>query len=201
MLDANEAPTDITISKNSVDENSPAKTFIGDITVTDPDNKRNSTNPQVHSCKLLDDSNGIFVLTSYKLYVNKPALDFEQKRKHTIEIECTDSGVPSLNLKKFLTIDVNDVNEAPNGLRINNNAAPENRMYYYIGDLTGSDPDLTQQNLTYTLLTGNDYFKLLNNKLLTKIKLNYEKNQSFAIDIKVSDYKGLFCFVVCFFCF
>lgn len=118
--------------------------------------------------------------------------DYERTRTLPVYVRCDDSGYPSLTFVKRLSVDILDVNEPPTGLTLSNNRVPENIKGIYIGSFTGVDPDRTpNQNLTYKLLDGTALFSLHGEKLLTSIELDYEKNQSHIIQVKVSDYEGM----------
>src|SRR5262249_47199901 len=56
---------------------------------------------------------------------------------------------------KQFTIQVNDVNEAPNEILLSNNTVVENAgTNAAIGTLSATDPDTTPQTLTFTLAAG-----------------------------------------------
>jgi hypothetical protein len=102
----NYAPTDITLSKNSIAENSPTGTVIGNLSAIDPDANDS------HTYTLLNNAGGRFSLEGNKLKVaNGSLFNFESATSHTIRVRTTDSG--GKTFEKNLTVGVTDVNEAP----------------------------------------------------------------------------------------
>lgn len=201
VLDVNEAPTAVTLNPSEIKENSAHGTWIGNITVVDPDNERNP-DKQTHTCSA--NLQGLpFSLQKNQLFVSNctkcQQLDFETSTKLTVVTVCKDSGFPAKSRTELLTVDITDVNEPPTGLRLSNDKVPENNKDRHVGIFYGIDPDKRfNQNLTYELLVGKADFYLQGDQLLTKTQLDYERNQTHKIKVKVSDYKGLNRFMFCF---
>ncbi|BBH40871.1 hypothetical protein myaer102_34570 [Microcystis viridis NIES-102] len=83
----NESPTNIQISKNTIDENSPNGTVIGTLNTTDPDVNNTFT------YSLVDNANGRFAINGNQLIVaDGTKLDYETNQKHTITIRTQDQG-------------------------------------------------------------------------------------------------------------
>ncbi|WP_017719459.1 putative Ig domain-containing protein [Kamptonema formosum] len=102
----NYAPTDITLSKNSIAENSPTGTVIGNLSAIDPDSNDS------HTYTLLNNAGGRFSIDGNKLKVaNGSLLNFESATSHTIRVRTTDIG--GKTFEKDLTLGVTNVNEAP----------------------------------------------------------------------------------------
>jgi Ca2+-binding RTX toxin-like protein len=102
----NNAPTDITLSKNSIAENSPTGTVIGNLSAIDPNSN------DTHTYTLLNNAGGRFSIDGNKLKVaNGSLFNFESATSHTIRVRTTDSG--GKTFEKNLTVGVTDVNEAP----------------------------------------------------------------------------------------
>jgi hypothetical protein len=102
----NYAPEDITLTNNSVNENSVAGTAVGDLSTLDPDLG------DFHSYTLIDDAQGKFILAGNQLQVATDAvLDFEAISQHTITLRSTDLG--GLSVEKSFNITVNNINEPP----------------------------------------------------------------------------------------
>ncbi|MDX6583037.1 MAG: hypothetical protein QOI10_2221, partial [Solirubrobacterales bacterium] len=106
----NDAPTNISLTNNSVAENTPQGTDVGDLTTTDPDTG------QTHTYTLItgagDTDNNDFQINGQTLEVKNP-LDFEAGQTRSVRIRSTDSGSPVQSFEKSLTITVTDVNETP----------------------------------------------------------------------------------------
>lgn len=99
-------PTDITLSANSVAENSANGTTVGTLGVVDADNTSG------HSYALVDGAGGRFALSGNALVVaNGALLDYEIATAHAVTVRVTD---PDNNtFSKQLTLTVTNVNEAP----------------------------------------------------------------------------------------
>ncbi|MFN6271418.1 MAG: DUF4347 domain-containing protein [Microcystis sp.] len=106
--DVNESPTDVTLSNNTVAENSPLNTLIGDFTTTDPDTGNTFTYGLVTGTG--DTDNSLFTIDGNQLKVNG-LLDYETKNNYSIRVKTTDQG--GLSSEKQLTVNVSDVNENP----------------------------------------------------------------------------------------
>ncbi len=104
--DVNESPTDVTLSNNTVAENSPLNTLIGDFTTTDPDTGNTFTYSLVTGTG--DTDNSLFTIDGNQLKTNT-TLDYETKNNYSIRVKTTDQG--GLSSEKQLTVNVSDVNE------------------------------------------------------------------------------------------
>ncbi|MBF9234910.1 cadherin domain-containing protein, partial [Microvirga alba] len=97
----NRAPTDISLSRASIQELASDGTEVGALSATDDAGS-------VHSFTLLDDAGGRFELRGGKIWVkNGVKLDFEQAQSHQIKVKTTDQG--GMSFEKVLTIAVTDV--------------------------------------------------------------------------------------------
>ena len=85
-------------------------------------------------------------------------------------------------------VNVNPVNDAPNGLSLKQNKIKENLSAgTIIGELLVKDPD-TKEKFKFGLAKENrDDFKIENGKLLSKRKFDFEKEKSFEISIQITD--------------
>ena len=133
----------------------------------------------------------IFRLVNDRLIVNQAKLDFEQSKSETISIRCGDSGYPRRFLEKNIIVYVRDVNEAPNNLMLTSGTVPENIAGYVIGKIIVSDPDLTYQNHSLELLNKDAPFIIVGKVLKSSRKLNFEKQSSYNIRVRVKDNGGM----------
>lgn len=78
VQDVNEAPTNISLTGDSVFENSPVGTVIGNLTVEDPDNFGIGGTKQIHSCSISAGASGLLVVNGMQLAVARNGIDFEQ---------------------------------------------------------------------------------------------------------------------------
>ena len=186
MFDINEPPTDINISNYTVAENADSGTIVGKLNVKDPDSG------QTHSCVLLNDAQNTFALINDILQVKQnKLLDFERSNKLGVLIQCDDSGFPKQSLKKQISIFINDVNEQPTSISISKTTVAENAVNEFVGTLQTSDPDAKDNIFIYKLMKGEDNFMVKKgNQLFTKVELNYEKKNSYQIEIRSTDSEG-----------
>ncbi|MDZ8107987.1 MAG: putative Ig domain-containing protein [Nostoc sp. DedQUE12a] len=107
-ISGNDAPTDITLSATSVNENVPANTAIATFTTIDPDTGDTFTYSLITGTG--DTDNAAFTIDGNSLQI-KASPNFETKSSYSIRVGSTDNG--GLSVEKVLTIQVNDINEAP----------------------------------------------------------------------------------------
>ena len=105
---ANHAPTDITLSANTVSENSPVGTAVGMLSTTDVDAGDRFTYTLVPGPGSSD--NAAFRIVGNVL-TTATSLNFEAKSSYAIRVRVTDAN--GLFTKKSFTIAVTNVNEAP----------------------------------------------------------------------------------------
>jgi len=101
-----------------------------------------------------------------------------------------DSGNPSKDIDKTITINVNDKNDPPHDVEISNSDVMENAPpNTLVGVISGKDED-AGQTLSYTLLDDdNDNFILnsVTGQLYKKNPANYESKLAHHIVVEVSD--------------
>jgi len=104
----NLAPTDITLSFNSIDENKPVGTLIGKFQTTDPNEG------DMHTYGLVEglgaDDNNSFILLGDAL-LSGEQFDYETKGEYSIRIRSRDDGDGRLSFEKIFIIYVNDLLE------------------------------------------------------------------------------------------
>lgn len=109
--DVNEAPTDLTLTGNAIDENSAPGTVVGQITVRDPDQG------EAFTFELTDNAQGRFTIdpATGQLLVAEPVdevLNYEDNTQHQVTVRVTDAAGNSYD--ETFTIHVNNVNESVN---------------------------------------------------------------------------------------
>ena len=183
----NQAPTDISLSNNTVAENSPTGTTIGTLSTTDPDNTSGFTYSLVSGSG--DTDNGSFNIVGNTLQTNA-VFNFEAKSTYTIRIQSTDPG--NATFSKQFTILITNVNEAPTNITLSNNTIAENvPANSVIGTFTASDPD-AGETFTFTLVSGpgdtdNSSFTITGNQLRIISSPNYEVKNSYTVRVRVTD--------------
>ncbi|AVH64089.1 beta strand repeat-containing protein [Nostoc sp. 'Peltigera membranacea cyanobiont' N6] len=100
------APTAINLTANSIAENSPNGTVIGELSSTDPDTSDS------HTYSLVDDAQGRFQIVGNSLQVaNNTLVNYENQSQHTIVVRSTDAQ--GLSTTQEITVNVTNINEAP----------------------------------------------------------------------------------------
>ena len=110
VTDVNEAPTNLTLSANTITENTVIGTGvkIGDITITDPDATGNNNVLTVEGT----DAGNFEIRNSTELYFKGTSPDFETKPSYSINLKSTDG---LLIYSKAFTVNVINVNELTPG--------------------------------------------------------------------------------------
>ncbi|WP_375443160.1 DUF4114 domain-containing protein, partial [uncultured Nostoc sp.] len=107
----NDAPTDLELSANTINDEAPANTAIGTFSSTDPDQKDNFAYSLVSGIDDVD--NNAFTIDGNSLKINNSP-DFKTKSSYKIRVRTTDNG--NFTFEKGLTINVNNATEIPNRL-------------------------------------------------------------------------------------
>jgi hypothetical protein len=189
----NDAPTDISLSSSTVNENATLNTVVGTLSSTDADAGDSHTYSLVTGEG--STNNDKFVISGNELRVNG-AIDFESTPSLSIRVQTKDNGTPNLSFEKSFTITVNDINEAPTNITLSANSVAENEASgTTIGTLSATDVDASE-NFTYSLQDNTTYpdntsFQITGNSLKTAASLNFEAKSSYSIQIRVTDHGGL----------
>ncbi|NJK64305.1 MAG: hypothetical protein HC921_17860, partial [Synechococcaceae cyanobacterium SM2_3_1] len=143
ITNVNEAPTQILLSNNTLPENRPAGTVVGEFNNVDPDTTDS------HTYTLVDDAGGRFVISGTELHVAEGAdLDFETTPTLSITVRSTDSG--GLSVEDPFTITLTNVNEAPFFTSTPIPNAEVGQPYSYT--ITTSDPESDPRTITTSTL-------------------------------------------------
>jgi hypothetical protein len=145
----NEAPTDIALSGNTIDENSTNGTIVGNAAGTDSDVGDSLT------FSLTNDAGGRFAVdlnTGQLTVADGSLLNFEAASSHSITIRATDSG--GLTYDESFTVSVNDVNEAPTALDDAFSARQLEDLVVPAGVIMTNDFDVDGDSITVVLVTG-----------------------------------------------
>lgn len=183
VTDVNEAPAGVTLSNNSIPENSPAGTVIGTLTGTDPEG--DTITYSLPAGSLNNDS---FTIEGDKLKLNFVP-DYEAKSSYLVKVRATDG---TNNYEKDFTIYITNVNEAPADIALSSSGVNEHMAPgITVGTLTGTDPD-SGDSLSYALVTGsgdtdNSSFEITGNTLKFKEVADYEVKSSYSIRVKATD--------------
>ncbi|MCG9129645.1 cadherin domain-containing protein [Candidatus Poribacteria bacterium] len=188
IIDVNEAPVFADASKTvSVDENTATNQNIGSpITASDEDDGDTIT----YSLSGDDVDDFDIVGTSGQLKTKSP-LNYEDQDSYSVTITATDDGTGSLTDTIEVTININDVNEAPAfdsntiELTVDENSATDTNIG---SPVTATDVD--EDTLTYTLGgTDSSSFNITDTsgQLKTKDALDHESKDEYSVTITATD--------------
>lgn len=179
VSDVNEAPTALTLSANAIDEGAASGTAIGAITFSDEDAG------DTHTLSISGTDASKFQIVNNELQ-NAEVLNFEEKANLDITITVTDAG--GLTADQNVTINVNDVNDAPSGITLSNTEIQEMQdPGTVVGLISVQDEDASD---THTLtLSGNDAasFEIVGEELRSKESFDFDVKSSYAITLEASD--------------
>jgi hypothetical protein len=183
----NEAPINISLSNQSVNENAGADAAIGTLSATDLEGGT-LTYTLVTGTGSTD--NGLFNISGTTLQVTA-SLDYEQAASRSVRIQVADTG--GLTYSKAFTITVINVNETPTDISLSNSTTFDNAAIgTTVGALSTTDPDNpgAGQTFTYTLVSGtgstdNDSFSISGGDL--KIAKVLSGKTSVSVRIRTTD--------------
>jgi uncharacterized repeat protein (TIGR01451 family) len=194
VVDVNEWPTDISLSNNSVAENQPGGTAVGDLTTTDPDTLDTHTYSleTTSGCADFGSDNGTFTIAGSQLQT-AAVFDYETKSSYDICVRANDGQGGTYD--EPFTIDVTDANDAPTDISLSNNSVAENQPSgTVVGDFATADQDVGGSH-TYSLVgTGtypdNAFFAIAGSQLRTAAVFDYETKSSYTIQVRTDDGSG-----------
>lgn len=187
ISNVNEAPAAPTLSNNTVPENQPLGTLVGNLSATDSDAGSTLTYALVSGTGSTD--NAKFTLVGNALSTNA-VFDYETRNTYSVRVRATDNG--GMSTEDVLTIWVTNVNEAPTDLILTGNTVDENRpVGTSVGTFSAVDPDASP-SFTYSLVNGvgstdNAQFSIVGNVLQTNASFDFEMQSSYSIRVRVSD--------------
>ena len=188
VINVNEAPIDIMLSRADIDENSIEGSVVANITVVDPDDVlKKSSN--YHTCILTDSANGRFkIVDGLTLSVGSGELNYERQDNHSVTLQCSDG---ELTFTKTFTINVNDINEVPTRVLLSNNKVAENiQGRNSIGVLSTTDPDnlvSNRQSFTYGIFGNDSRFEVSGNTLYSKVPFDFEATPMLSVVVSSTD--------------
>jgi hypothetical protein len=159
VTNVNEAPTNVALSNNSVAENQPSGTAVGNFSSTDPDSSDTHTYTLVAGTG--SDDNSSFTIDSSGTLKTAASFNFENKSSYSIRVRTTDAG--NANFEKSFTITVTNVNEAPvldlngsgDGVDSSATFTEDGGAVGIVGALTVTDVDDTNMESAKATLTNN----------------------------------------------
>ncbi|MHA8050258.1 cadherin domain-containing protein, partial [Aquirufa sp. ROCK-SH2] len=191
VQNVNEAPTDISLSSNTVAEHQSIGTVVGSLTAVDPDAS------DIFTYSLMagtgDSDNASFSVDNTGL-ITAGVFNYEVKNSYSIRVRVADAG--GLTFEKVFTITVTNVNEAPTDISLSNSSISENLTSgSTVGTLSATDVDLGD-TFTYSFASGtgdtdNSSFTILGSSLKSSEVFDYETKNSYSIRVNVTDAGGL----------
>jgi Ca2+-binding RTX toxin-like protein len=175
----NSAPTDISLSNASINENV-AGGVIGTLSTVDPN--AGDTHSYTVSDSRFEVVNGQLKLKA------GTSLDFESQSSVQLKVTTTDQG--GLGFSENFTITVKDVNEAPTDIGLSNLTVDENASGAVIGNLSTTDPDAGN---THSYAVSDNRFEVVNGQLKLKAgtSLDFETQSSVQLKVTTTDQGGL----------
>ena len=179
VTDVNEAPYNLTLTGSDIAENVPGG-VIGTVSALDHDAGDSLTYS-------VSDSRFEIVNGDLKLK-SGVSLDHEAEPQVTLTLTATDSG--GLSTQHTVTIDVDDVNEAPYNLALTGSDVAENAPGAVIGSLSALDHD-AGDSLTYSV--SDSRFEIVNGdlKLKSGVSLDHEAEPQVTLTLTATDSGGL----------
>ncbi len=192
VTNANEAPTDISLSSNAIAENSGANATVGTLATTDADAGDTFTYSFVVGAG--DTDNAAFNISGNALRATNN-LSFATQSTYSVRVRSTDLG--GLTTEKVFTVNVIQTNQAPTDITLSASSIPENSgANATVGTMSTTDPD-TGNTFTYSLVDGtgdtdNAAFNISGNALRATNNLDFETKSSYTVRVRSTDQGGLF---------
>jgi hypothetical protein len=191
IQNVNEAPVDLLLSNNTVNENQSGTNYIGQLSAIDQDSSESFTYSLVSGAPTAVFDNVSFTVSGDSLFAIN-SFNYEVKDSLSLLLEVFDAM--SNRLEKAVSVLVNDLNDLPDTLEIDNNILFENQA---IGTLVATfntfDEDVNQNHqYTFNNITGNNnaLFNINGNQLLTNSLFNYEQQNQYLIYVQTNDQNG-----------
>jgi gliding motility-associated-like protein len=191
VSNVNDAPTDIILSNNIIDENMPSATFIGTLSVVDLDLADTHTLTLVAGTGSTD--NALVSIVGNTLQTNA-SYNFEANDSLFIRIQAADPF--NATYTKTFVIVITDINEAPTDISLSDTTILEGLpIATVVGLISTTDEDFLSTH-TYTLVTGlgdtdNGLFAVNSNSLETAATYSFT-GQTYSIRLRTTDVGGLF---------
>ena len=188
VINQNEAPTEVFLSSNAINENLASGTTLGTLSTIDQDLGDSfiySIVPQGGSS-----DHTAFTTVGNTLRTTR-SLDFEEQSIYNILVRSTDTGGNSTT--KSFSIFVNNLEEAPINLELSNTNLLENSPPgSFIGLLSAIDPDLAGP-VSFSLVPDaldNGLFQVSGTQLLANTIFNFESKSTYQVRVRASDVAG-----------
>ncbi len=188
----NTIPSAIQLSKDNFDENLSVGTQVAAFSNNDPDEE------ETHSYVLVsgegDDHNSRFSIKGAALKTDV-VFDYEELASLSFRVKVTDSK--GAEYSQVLTMSVNDVNDAPTAINLDNDNIDENAaLSSQVGALESEDQD-AEDTHTYTLADGegdthNAFFQINGGSIVSQEIFDFEALSELSIRVRSTDETGDF---------
>lgn len=190
LISNNNWPSGISLSNSGIAENLAVSTTVGMLQATDADGGESFTYSLVAGAG--DTDNTSFVINSNMLET-AVSFDYEAKNTQSIRVRVTDSK--GGRYEEMLTINIQNANDAPQGINLNNTAINENQPRGTVVALISAEDQDIQDLHTFSFATGegddnNNDFLIIGNELQLARSINHEENAQLLVRIKASDFIG-----------
>jgi gliding motility-associated-like protein len=191
VIDRNDTPTDLALSADSIQEQSPVNTLVGSFTTTDQDPLNTHTYSLVSGTG--DTDNALFAIAGADLH--SAQVYYFTNQVYSIRVRTTDNA--GAFFEKVFTVRVTNLNDPPTDILIDTLSLQEdNEADFYLGKIRTVDAD-SPDAFTYSLVSGsgdtdNAQFTILNDNLYINGKTNYDVQPSYSIRVRSTDLAGLF---------
>lgn len=190
VSEVNEAPTAILPTAFNVDENIDTASGyrVGTLTAADPDSGETFTYSITGGA-----DQAKFSIAGDQLILTDGSLDHERQATYDVQVLVTDSGGNTYS--DLLSVDVNDINEAPTAILPDAFSVIENTdtaSGYSVGTLTTIDPD-SGDTFAYSISGGSDQAKFSvagDQLILTDGILDHERQAAYDVQVLVTDGAG-----------
>jgi len=191
VLSGTNAPTNLTLSPNSVQENQPVGTLVGTLATVDPDTNQSHTYTLVTGSGSAD--NASFTIVGNELRSNA-VFDANTKTSYDVRVMTTDST--GLSFPRAFVVSVTPLNVAPTVIALSNSSVAENvSSGTVVGTLSTTDSNANNTH-TYSIVsvdfvTGDGPFAISGSTLTVTGSLDFETKSSYSVIVRSTDQGGL----------
>ncbi len=180
--DRNDAPTQIILSQNRVEENLVNQAQIGELSTIDEDENEEFSYSIVGNARFFVEGNILFASEPF---------NYEEQSEIEVAVEVSDKAGETLT--NAVQIQVIDTNDSPSDIFISSNTIVENQeSEIVVGLLSALDEDQTIQGHQFQIAESHfsSFFRIEGNELLAIQSFNYERVNEIFLPIVVIDQGG-----------
>ncbi len=185
VQNVNDAPTEISLSGTSIDENNDTNVALLTISSDDPDNDEGDTQTYALVSGDGDTDNSSFEIDGSDLKA-LVSFDHEESDTRSIRIEATDAS--GATYEQAFGISIADVNETPTAIELSGTSINENEdAGTAIGILSTVDPDDANDDLVFEIIEGSEFAQLSGTELQSAASFDFETTPSFTVTVRAND--------------